>query len=327
MRSTKDESSTNSLAWRAAALAAALAIAAAAQFIHLNTDNAMAHAHSSSDRHSRRNRDDDASIDRIVNTLCLFARQGELQKLRDYATQHNLVNDDDSDQDKNTQVQGSSSSINKSSKHPIASLPCGTLGSTPLHVAVANGQFQIADWLLQHGCDVNARDAYDAQPAMLWRIDSLNELYAARDKLFPDFTARAQFAGCTPLHYAVMRQDLEMVKLLLAQGADANAVNSAGHSPIAVPQSPSVPLRYKQFVEQVAQLASVASQEREREAAKIARAERVKFPLEQKLSELMVGQLMPIYSVSSAMRRRINGWYDSNKPLVFMFLGSSGVGQ
>ncbi len=33
---------------------------------------------------------------------------------------------------------------------------------------------------------------------------------------------------------------------------------------------------------------------------------------------------MPIYSVSSAIRRRENGWFDANKPLVFLFLGSSG---
>jgi ATP-dependent Clp protease ATP-binding subunit ClpB len=41
----------------------------------------------------------------------------------------------------------------------------------------------------------------------------------------------------------------------------------------------------------------------------------------------MVGQLMPIFSVASAIRRRQNGWYDANKPLVFLFLGSSGVGK
>lgn len=50
-------------------------------------------------------------------------------------------------------------------------------------------------------------------------------------------------------------------------------------------------------------------------------------PLDEQLKRVMVGQLMPIYSVSSALRRRDAGWHDSQKPMVFLFLGSSGVGK
>ena len=40
-----------------------------------------------------------------------------------------------------------------------------------------------------------------------------------------------------------------------------------------------------------------------------------------------MGQETPITAVASAIRRKENGWYDEERPLVFLFLGSSGVGK
>mgnify|MGYP001428724614 CR=1 FL=1 len=47
--------------------------------------------------------------------------------------------------------------------------------------------------------------------------------------------------------------------------------------------------------------------------------------MEQVLKERIVGQEGPIHAVAAAIRRRDNGWHDEEKPLVFLFLGSSGT--
>lgn len=41
----------------------------------------------------------------------------------------------------------------------------------------------------------------------------------------------------------------------------------------------------------------------------------------------IVGQRGPLFSVSSAIRMRENGWVEPRKPLVMLFLGGSGVGK
>ncbi|XP_054268283.1 caseinolytic peptidase B protein homolog [Macrosteles quadrilineatus] len=55
--------------------------------------------------------------------------------------------------------------------------------------------------------------------------------------------------------------------------------------------------------------------------------ERRRFPLEQRLKQHIVGQEGPIPIVAAAIRRKENGWADDEHPLVFLFLGSSGIGK
>lgn len=116
------------------------------------------------------------------------------------------------------------------------------------------------------------------------------------------------------------------MELLLGSGADLAAKNADGDEPLGC-----IDWEYVEGGQDVRQrLESLFAAERERRAAEQRRRdkeERVRNPLEVKLRSSMVGQLMPIYSVSSAIRRRENGWFDASKPLVFLFLGSSGVGK
>jgi len=74
---------------------------------------------------------------------------------------------------------------------------------TPLHVAVAIQNLEIARFLLEHGADVNARDA----------------------------------EGRAPLHFAVNRRDLDLMRLLLETKAEPNAKDNAGQTPLALASS------------------------------------------------------------------------------------------
>ena len=49
--------------------------------------------------------------------------------------------------------------------------------------------------------------------------------------------------------------------------------------------------------------------------------------MEDFLESKLIGQRGAILSVASAIRLRENGWSDPDRPLVFLFLGSSGVGK
>lgn len=55
--------------------------------------------------------------------------------------------------------------------------------------------------------------------------------------------------------------------------------------------------------------------------------DRQKFPLESRLQKSLVGQKNAIFTVAGQIRRKENGWHSSNHPLVFLFMGSSGIGK
>jgi hypothetical protein len=57
------------------------------------------------------------------------------------------------------------------------------------------------------------------------------------------------------------------------------------------------------------------------------RKKRAQFPLEARLEEKLVGQKNAIQVISSAIRRKENGWHSEDSPLVMLELGSSGVGK
>ncbi|XP_066018036.1 mitochondrial disaggregase-like [Pocillopora verrucosa] len=55
--------------------------------------------------------------------------------------------------------------------------------------------------------------------------------------------------------------------------------------------------------------------------------ERRRYPLEMRLKDNIIGQEGAILTVAAAIRRREYGWYYEEHPLVFLFLGSSGIGK
>ena len=53
----------------------------------------------------------------------------------------------------------------------------------------------------------------------------------------------------------------------------------------------------------------------------------LKYPLESRLGENIIGQKGAINQISAAIRRKENGWVDADHPIVMIFLGSSGIGK
>nr|DBA32254.1 TPA: hypothetical protein GDO54_000058 [Pyxicephalus adspersus] len=99
-------------------------------------------------------------------------------------------------------------------------------------------------------------------------------------------------------------------------GADPLQVNDMGHKPEDYAREGELKKMLKEWKTKF----QVEQKRRDLE-------ERRRFPLEQRLKEHIVGQEGAIATVAAAIRRKENGWYDEEHPLVFLFLGSSGIGK
>lgn len=162
-----------------------------------------------------------------------------------------------------------------------------------------------------------------------------------REEEFTSFlNKRATFQGFTALHYAMLMDDEQVVEALLQNGADPIKENDAGHLPVDYAREGKAKnllvkhsLKVIFFLEkwlwhiQIG-LCFYTFACKFQEMKKMREAEeRRRFPLEQRLKEVIVGQEGPIAIVSAAIRRKENGWADDEHPLVFLFLGSSGIGK
>ncbi|KAJ8368098.1 hypothetical protein SKAU_G00081260 [Synaphobranchus kaupii] len=144
----------------------------------------------------------------------------------------------------------------------------------------------------------------------------IDMLVTREDEFNNRLSSRASFRGCTPLHYAVLADDLHSVRMLLEAGANPLQTNDIGHKPVAYAKEGELYTLLKDWEGKFQE----AQQKREAE-------ERRRFPLERRLREHIIGQEGAINTVASAIRRKENGWYDEEHPLVFLFLGSSGIGK
>ena len=118
------------------------------------------------------------------------------------------------------------------------------------------------------------------------------DVMVTREEEFSDkLNLRANFRGCTPLHYAVLADDRDIVRLLLDAGADPLRPNDYGRTPLDYARDPRIKALLKE---------SGARFEETRK--KLDMEERRKFPLEKRLKEVIVGQDGPINIVSSAIR-------------------------
>ncbi|MBN3319040.1 CLPB protein, partial [Atractosteus spatula] len=192
------------------------------------------------------------------------------------------------------------------------------LGWTPLMVAAMNHHHNVVKALLAAGADPNLGDEFSTvyDTAKEKGIHSLEVLVTREDEFSSRLNSRASFRGCSALHYAVLADDLRTVKILLEAGANPLLPNEIGHTPPAYAKEGEMAKLLKDWEGKFQE----AQQRREAE-------ERRRFPLERRLREHIIGQEGAINTVAAAIRRKENGWYDEEHPLVFLFLGSSGIGK
>ena len=145
------------------------------------------------------------------------------------------------------------------------------LHSTPLCEAAGGGHKEVVELLIAKGADVNVKNAYGTTP-LDWAIMSKHtetadllrkhggktgedlplvtlhegvnrvDLQGIKDLLAKGADVNAKdFLGGTPLHAAALRGHKEIVQLLIAKGADVNAKTNNGTTPLdraTMPNSP-----------------------------------------------------------------------------------------
>ncbi|XP_018580221.1 tankyrase [Anoplophora glabripennis] len=103
--------------------------------------------------------------------------------------------------------------------------------STPLHLAAGYNNVEVAEFLLEHGADVNAQDKGGLIP--LHNASSYGHLDIAALLIKYNTVVNATDKwGFTPLHEAAQKGRTQLCALLLAHGADPFLKNQEGQAPV-----------------------------------------------------------------------------------------------
>lgn len=105
-------------------------------------------------------------------------------------------------------------------------------GLTALHQAASQGAIKVIELLLAGKADVNATDNQGYTPlhgaASYGKSDTRKAVVEVLLKSGANVNAKASRDGETPIHKAIARRDIEVVKLLVEYGADVNAISKSG---------------------------------------------------------------------------------------------------
>ena len=206
----------------------------------------------------------------------------------------------------------SNKQIDANTRHP--------LGWRALHVAAVNGRYGVVEALIDAGADVDAKEEFSTafRVARSQKMSSLEVTMRREEEFHDSLNPNRSFEGSTALHYAALVDSFNTVKVLLEKGADPLIKNVLGHTAYDYvrPENPAMGQLLKKG------MADYEERKKEEELE-----ERRRFPLEMRLHENIIGQDVAVNAVAAAIRRRENGWVNKKHPLVFLFLGSSGIGK
>ncbi|XP_075347496.1 mitochondrial disaggregase isoform X2 [Mycteria americana] len=164
------------------------------------------------------------------------------------------------------------------------------LGWTALMVAAISRNSSVVKILLAANADPNLGDDFSSvyETAKEKGLHSLEVLVTREDDFNNRLNIRANFKGCTALHYAVLADDYLTVKLLLDGGANPLQKNEMGHTPLDYAREGEVMSLLR------ASETKFQEEQRRREVE-----ERRRFPLEQRLKEHIIGQESAIATVGA----------------------------
>jgi hypothetical protein len=138
--------------------------------------------------------------------------------------------------------------VDVNSRHP--------LGWNAVHSAVINRQHRVVEFLLSKGADVNAEDEFSSARRMAGRLRITPARVAAvRDHEFSSYINHfVSYSGFTPLHYAVISDDVAIIRLLLSHGADPTVQDRRGLTPFDYCTNEDVRILLKDHAAQVSSL-------------------------------------------------------------------------
>jgi ankyrin repeat protein len=113
-------------------------------------------------------------------------------------------------------------------------------GKMPLHRAAINGHKDVAEWLLEHGADINVKDKYREILLNKKVMQGSKDTAATSDSIGLTESAKAGIygyfadysSGYTPLHWTAIDGMKDMAEFLLARGADVNVRTNLGETPL-----------------------------------------------------------------------------------------------
>ncbi|KAB8229429.1 ankyrin repeat-containing domain protein [Aspergillus alliaceus] len=135
-------------------------------------------------------------------------------------------------------------------------------GLTPLHIAVKLGHEQIVNILLRHGADANAADKNGMTPVFFAALDGNNAILQDLIQHQGQVNRKTSLAAWTPLHAAACgkREQATTVQLLLDNGAEVDAADSHGNTPLFYAAGNGLPATIETLIRYNAQINATQEQ-------------------------------------------------------------------
>ncbi|KAJ3512814.1 hypothetical protein NLJ89_g3305 [Agrocybe chaxingu] len=216
-------------------------------------------------------------------------------------------------------------------------------GSTPLHYSCLMGNMRIAEILLRNGAEWTMSDSNDLLPEGYAALNGDNQMQEFKRLCEKEALIRVEedelrlagrFAEELELERAQEKQESERLKkreLEAQKEAEEKKLREEEELRKKQADIEKEAERKKKRQEEEESRKKRLEMEKEKERKrKLQEEEELRkrhLEIEKVIGDKIIGQRGPIRSIASAIRLRENGWVDPDRPLVMLFLGSSGIGK